>query len=70
MRLYFQVEEESSERVDVCSSCNTYLPCIDFRECPNRLPLDIATIAMAHLDICAAEKGYHPPAQTPWNLVR
>jgi len=69
LRLYFQLEEERSERVDVCRNCNGYLPCIDLRETSHRLPTDIAVVSMLHFDVWAAEKGYHPLARTPWNLV-
>jgi len=70
MRLYFRLEEEPSERVDVCRNCGAYLPCIDLRESTDRLPMDIAALGMAHLDFWASEKGYHPLAQTPWNLFQ
>lgn len=70
MHLYFQTEQDNSERIDVCRSCKGYLPCIDLRETTERLPLDIAAVGMLHLDAWAAENGYHPLAPGPWNLLR
>ena len=70
LQLYFQLDKEPSERVDVCRNCKAYLPCIDLRESMHRLPMDIAAVGLVHLDAWASEKGYHPLAQTPWNLVQ
>ena len=67
--LYYQPEEDHSERLDVCSHCNAYLPCIDLRESSNKYCLDMAAVGMLHLDIWAREKGYHPLAWTPWNQI-
>ncbi|PIU31240.1 MAG: hypothetical protein COT06_09210 [Syntrophobacteraceae bacterium CG07_land_8_20_14_0_80_61_8] len=69
MQLYFQSQEEHSERVDVCSKCGAYLPCIDLRESTHGLPMDMAAISMVYLDVWATEKGYHPMTRTPWNLT-
>jgi len=70
MRLYFQLEEERSERIDICRNCGTYLPCVDLRETSQRIPMDIAAVGMIHLDAWASEKGYHPLAPSPWNLIQ
>lgn len=69
LQVYFQSEDERSERVDVCQNCAAYLPCIDLRESTFRPPMDIAAVSMVHLDVWALEKGYHPSAQTPWNML-
>ncbi len=70
LQIYFQLDKEPSERVDVCRNCKAYLPCIDLRESMHRLPMDIAAVSIVHLNAWASEKGYHPLAQTPWNLVQ
>jgi FdhE protein len=70
LRLYFQLEGEHSERVDICRNCGAYLPCIDLRESAHKMPLDIAAISMIHLDVWASEKGYHPLARTLWNVIQ
>lgn len=70
LRLYFQVQKEHAERVDVCRNCGGYLPCLDLRETASMPPMGIAAIGMLHLDIWATEKGYHPLAQTPWNFIQ
>ncbi|MBC7359268.1 MAG: formate dehydrogenase accessory protein FdhE [Desulfacinum sp.] len=67
--VYFQVEGEPAERVDVCGNCGGYLPCIDYREAWEGLPVDLAVVAMLHLDMWACLKGYHPLMWTPWNGV-
>jgi FdhE protein len=70
MHLYFQMEEESSERIDICRNCGGYLPCLDLRETTQRMPMDIVAVGMIHLDAWASEKGYHPLAPSPWNLIQ
>ncbi len=69
-RYYFQTADDPAERVDVCTKCGTYLPCMDFREIGSKPPMDIAAVGMVHLDAWAREKGYHPMAHTPWNQLR
>ncbi len=69
-RFYFQTADDPAERVDVCTQCGGYLPCLDFRESTLRPPMDIAAVGMVHLDAWACEKGYHPLANMPWNQVR
>lgn len=66
--IYFQVEGERAERIDVCQNCSSYLPCLDLRETEWNPQMDIAAVSMVHLDYWAAQKGYHPLSQTPWNL--
>lgn len=65
--LYFQVPEETGERVDVCRYCSHYLPCIDLRETDASYHLDTAAVGMAHLDLLAQEKGFSPMVRAPWN---
>jgi FdhE protein len=68
-QIYYQIEENHSERVDVCSKCGAYLPCIDLRERESKPSLDIEAVGMVHLDVWARQNGYHPLAWTPWNQV-
>ncbi|MCU0557904.1 MAG: formate dehydrogenase accessory protein FdhE [Desulfobacterales bacterium] len=65
--IYFQVPEHVGERVDVCLCCHHYLPCIDQRETGTLPHLDTLAVGVAHLDILAQEKGFHPTVRTPWN---
>lgn len=66
-RLYYQVDADTGERVDVCRNCKTYLPCIDLRKAGPVHPLDLAAVGMVHLDIMAQSKGFTPVTRTPWN---
>jgi FdhE protein len=68
-QIYYQTPEDPSERVDVCSKCGAYLPCIDLREKELKPSLDMAAVGMVHLDVWARQKGYHPLAWTLWNQV-
>ena len=70
LRLYFQVQDEHAERLDVCRNCGGYLPCLDLRQSAFKPQMDIAAVGMLHLAVWAAEKGYHPLAQTPWNFLQ
>jgi FdhE protein len=66
-RLYYQVDGDTGERVDVCRNCKTYLPCIDLRKTGSVQHLDLAAVGMVHLDILAQGKGFTPATWTPWN---
>ena len=66
-RLYYQTDGDTGERVDVCQSCKTYLPCIDLRKAVPVHHLDLAAVGMVYLDIMAQGKGFSPITWTPWN---
>ncbi len=67
----YQVEgDDGGERLDICLACNGYLPGIDLREAPSPMPPEIAAGGMIHLDAWAAQNGYHPLVQTPWNRMK
>lgn len=65
--MYFNVENAVGERVDICPHCAHYLPCIDLRETDVFPHLDTMAVGLAHLDMLAQEKGFHPMVRTPWN---
>jgi FdhE protein len=65
--VYFSVADAIGERVDICPHCAHYLPCIDLREADLSPHLDTMAVGLAHLDMLAQEKGYHPMVRTPWN---
>ncbi len=65
--LYFNVADAVGERVDICPRCSHYLPCIDLRETDAPPHLDTMAVGLAHLDMLAQEKGFHPMVRTPWN---
>lgn len=65
--LYFNVADAVGERVDICPRCSHYLPCIDLRETDASPHLDTMAVGLAHLDMLAQEKGFHPMVRTPWN---
>lgn len=55
------------ERVELCTKCHSYFPCIDLREYADDPDMLAAPLGLMHLDIIAAEKGYAPLAPAPWN---
>jgi FdhE protein len=65
--IYFHVADAIGERVDVCSHCAHYLPCIDLREADVTPHIDTMAVGLAHLDMLAQEKGFDPMVRTPWN---
>ena len=65
--LYFNVADAVGERVDICPHCAHYLPCIDLRETDAFPHLETVAVGLAHLDMLAQEKGFHPMVRTPWN---
>ncbi len=69
MLLYFQVEHDREERVDVCRKCGLYLPCIDLREKDYKPHMDMAAVGMVYLDVFAQQNGFSPMVWTPWNRL-
>ena len=67
--IYFNVEEDSSERVDICRRCAMYLPCIDLRTIDFEPHMGMAAAGMVHLDAYAQQRGYTPMVWTPWNRL-
>jgi len=67
--IYFNVEEDSSERVDLCRKCSHYLPCIDLRQIDFVPHMGMAAVGMVHLDAYAQQEGYKPMVWTPWNRL-
>ncbi len=66
-REVFFAHKAKQEKIEVCSECKTYLPCIDLREYfkdPNPL---VVPLGLIHLNIIAHQKGYTPLVPTPWN---
>jgi len=69
-RITIRIQDENSEKADICSHCGHYLPCIDLRETRLPIHLDTMAVGMAHLDFMAQEKGFSPMVQAPWNTFR
>jgi len=67
--MYYRVEGKPAERVEVCNECNGYLVCLDLRETSSPPSMEVAALGMIHLDAWAREQGYHPLAETLWNMV-
>ncbi len=65
--MYFKAADAAGERVDICPHCAHYLPCVDLRETDAPAHLDTMAVGLAHLDVLAQEKGFHPMVRTPWN---
>ena len=69
-REILSVEKAKFERVDACTKCKAYFPCVDLREYADLPDLSVAPLALMHLDIIAAQKGYAPLATAPWNTFQ
>ena len=69
MLLYFKVQDDREERVDVCRNCGLYLPCIDLREKDYKPHMDMAAVGMVYLDVYAQQNGFSPMVWTPWNRL-
>jgi FdhE protein len=65
--MYFNVADAIGERVDIRPHCAHHLPCFDLREADVSPHLGTMAVGLAHLDMLAQEKGFHPMIRTPWN---
>lgn len=64
---YFHIEEQTGERVEYCTKCNSYLNNIDLRNSLATPDLSVAPITLIHLDIKAAQKKLKPLVHSLWN---
>ncbi|WP_290923693.1 formate dehydrogenase accessory protein FdhE [Halodesulfovibrio sp.] len=64
---YFHIEEQSGERVEYCTKCNTYLNNIDLRNSTATPDFTVAPLTLIHLDMKAAQKKLKPLVHTLWN---
>ncbi|MBI4966089.1 MAG: formate dehydrogenase accessory protein FdhE [Desulfomonile tiedjei] len=68
MEIHF-AENREFERVELCHECKKYLVSIDLRDRADEMVLEVAPLAMVHLDILAQEKGFSPAAILGWNVI-
>jgi FdhE protein len=66
-REMIHVAKAKQERIEACTKCKAYFPCIDLREYAFDPDLTVAPLGLMHLSIIASEKGYVPLAPAPWN---
>lgn len=66
-REMFHAEKARHERIEACSKCKAYFPCLDLREFAQAPHLAAAPLGLMHLDLVAATRGYAPLAPAPWN---
>lgn len=56
------------ERIDWCTSCKGYCPCVDLREREFVPNWDAMALGMMHLDMVAAQKKLRPVRPAFWNM--
>ena len=64
-RSYFQPEDETSSRIDLCDECRRYIKTIDMRRLKSPDPV-LEDLASLHLDLVAVEKGYLRIVPNSW----
>ncbi|MBU1004039.1 MAG: formate dehydrogenase accessory protein FdhE [Proteobacteria bacterium] len=67
---YFQPQDNTAERADLCKACGHYLVTLDVRDCVEEPVPDVAALGLIPLDIIMQDKGYTPVAETAWNKLR
>ncbi|MBU1248849.1 MAG: formate dehydrogenase accessory protein FdhE [Proteobacteria bacterium] len=65
---YFTVAEEPGFRVDVCTSCKTYIKTIDFRAMDRTVLPAFDDLDSLALDFVAREQGYSRPTLSAWGF--
>ncbi len=66
-REMIHVTKTKQERIEACTKCKAWSPCIDLREYSFDPDPTVAPLGLIHLAIIAGEKGYLPLAPAPWN---
>jgi FdhE protein len=66
-REILHVRKAGQERIEACTRCKAYFPCIDLREYSVGPDMSVAPLGLIHLNLIAARKGYRPLAPAPWN---
>jgi FdhE protein len=69
LEIYYVAGREY-ESVHVCHKCKRYVLTIDSRNLPEPIAMEVAPLALMHLDVIAQEKGLLPVAVSEWNIVR
>ena len=59
---FFQDEDDSVYRVDVCDECKRYLKTVDGRKSETANSLFVENLATIHLDLIAEQEGFHAGA--------
>lgn len=67
---YYQPQNNTTERADLCKACGHYLVTLDIREFVEEPEPDVAALGLIPLDIIMQGKGYTPVADTAWNKVK
>lgn len=67
IREVLHAENARHERIEACSKCKAYFPCLDLREFAEVPDLAAAPLGLMHLDLVAASRGFAPLAPAPWN---
>ncbi len=63
---FFFIEGCQQERVEVCHKCKRYITAVDLRTFADEVVLEVADIALMHLDAIAQEKGFQPMKGSGW----
>ncbi|GAB7079411.1 formate dehydrogenase accessory protein FdhE [Megalodesulfovibrio paquesii] len=63
------VENVRRERLEWCSACTSYIPCLDLRELDTPPATPVALFSLMHLDVAAQEQGLTPVTPTLFNML-
>jgi FdhE protein len=69
LEIYYVAGREY-ESIHVCHKCGRYVLTIDTRGLPEPIAMEVAPLALMHLDVIAQEKGFLPATVSEWNIVR
>ncbi len=64
---YLRAADSAWERVELCRTCKTFVPCVDMREQTANPDIEAAAMGMLHLNLLAVQEGLHPLAPSFWN---
>lgn len=65
----YSANGETSERLEICTHCKIYSPCIDLRGLERTPDMHVAPVGLLPLEIRARQDGYRPLCVDYWNAL-